>query len=245
MTSKESSFRRAMSIALAEAIQHLYEHPEIVERMSVAARERVVKNFTWDHFRTRLLIAYERAMEMKQSGVIRREHSPHSAQAHRRSRSDDAGDRRGAGEISASQYLVSRFITARANCCRRFRGIDRTFVVRGKLSDVATWFHTARRKLRLLPRFYAQRSLRLPHSPVSRAQKRITADYPRARGATAAKQLTTFCRICNVGLMHTVDYHLGLLRAARHSTSRPANCSSKFPRRALQHATEASRRRHK
>ncbi len=51
--------------SLAEAIQHLYNHPEIVERMSLAARERVVKNFTWDHFRTRLLIAYQRAMEMK------------------------------------------------------------------------------------------------------------------------------------------------------------------------------------
>src|SRR3954454_5820127 len=50
---------------LAEAILHLYEHPEIVEKMSVAARERVVRNFTWDHFRTRLLLAYERAMEMK------------------------------------------------------------------------------------------------------------------------------------------------------------------------------------
>ncbi len=50
--------------ALAEAIQHLYDHPEIVERMSLAARQRVVENFTWDHFRTRLLVAYERAMQM-------------------------------------------------------------------------------------------------------------------------------------------------------------------------------------
>jgi glycosyltransferase involved in cell wall biosynthesis len=50
---------------LAEAILHLYEHPEIVQRMSIAARERVVKNFTWDHYRTRLLIAYQRAMAMK------------------------------------------------------------------------------------------------------------------------------------------------------------------------------------
>jgi hypothetical protein len=32
--------------------------------MSVAARKRVVDNFTWDHFRTRLLIAYEKAMKM-------------------------------------------------------------------------------------------------------------------------------------------------------------------------------------
>ncbi len=54
--------------ALAEAIQHLYDHPEIVERMGVAARQRVVENFTWDHFRERLLGAYERAMGMGRSG---------------------------------------------------------------------------------------------------------------------------------------------------------------------------------
>jgi glycosyltransferase involved in cell wall biosynthesis len=50
--------------AIAEALQHLYEHPEIVERMGAAARKRVVENFTWDHFRTRLLGAYEAAMQM-------------------------------------------------------------------------------------------------------------------------------------------------------------------------------------
>ena len=50
--------------ALAAAIQQLYDHPEIVERMSLAARERVVENFTWDHFRARLLDAYELAMQM-------------------------------------------------------------------------------------------------------------------------------------------------------------------------------------
>jgi glycosyltransferase involved in cell wall biosynthesis len=47
---------------LATAILELYRHPEMVERMSVAARRRVVENFTWDHFRTRLLGAYKRAM---------------------------------------------------------------------------------------------------------------------------------------------------------------------------------------
>ncbi len=52
--------------ALADAILHLYDHPEIVDRMSLAARERVVENFTWDHFRARLLVAYERAMGMRQ-----------------------------------------------------------------------------------------------------------------------------------------------------------------------------------
>ncbi len=50
--------------ALAAAIRHLYDHPEIVARMSVTARRRVVENFTWDHFRERLLGAYELAMTM-------------------------------------------------------------------------------------------------------------------------------------------------------------------------------------
>ncbi|MEO6872418.1 MAG: glycosyltransferase family 4 protein [Chthoniobacterales bacterium] len=50
--------------AIAAAIQHLYDHPEIVARMSLAARERVVENFTWDHFRARLLEAYSVALEM-------------------------------------------------------------------------------------------------------------------------------------------------------------------------------------
>jgi glycosyltransferase involved in cell wall biosynthesis len=50
--------------AIAEALQHLYEHPEIAERMGAAARNRVVEHFTWDHFRTRLLAAYEAAMQM-------------------------------------------------------------------------------------------------------------------------------------------------------------------------------------
>jgi glycosyltransferase involved in cell wall biosynthesis len=49
---------------LATAILQLYRHPEMVERMSAAARRRVVENFTWDHFRTRLLGAYELALRM-------------------------------------------------------------------------------------------------------------------------------------------------------------------------------------
>jgi glycosyltransferase involved in cell wall biosynthesis len=53
--------------ALAAAIQQLYDHPEMVERMSLAARERVVENFTWDHFRARLLDAYELAMQMSRT----------------------------------------------------------------------------------------------------------------------------------------------------------------------------------
>ena len=48
--------------AIAAALEHFQRHPEIVERMGNAARRRVVENFTWDHFRTRLLDAYEVAM---------------------------------------------------------------------------------------------------------------------------------------------------------------------------------------
>ena len=50
--------------AIAAAIEHLYRHPEIVESMSAAARQRVVENFTWDHYRSRLLGAYERAIQL-------------------------------------------------------------------------------------------------------------------------------------------------------------------------------------
>jgi glycosyltransferase involved in cell wall biosynthesis len=51
--------------SIAAAIEHLYRHPEVVERMSTAARRRIVENFTWDHFRARLLGAYETVMQMK------------------------------------------------------------------------------------------------------------------------------------------------------------------------------------
>jgi glycosyltransferase involved in cell wall biosynthesis len=49
--------------AIAAALEHLHHHPEVVERMGSAARQRVVDNFTWDHFRARLLDAYEVAMQ--------------------------------------------------------------------------------------------------------------------------------------------------------------------------------------
>jgi glycosyltransferase involved in cell wall biosynthesis len=49
--------------AIAAALEHLYRHPEIAERMGNAARQRVVENFTWDHYRTRLLGAYTAAMQ--------------------------------------------------------------------------------------------------------------------------------------------------------------------------------------
>ncbi|MGI8437743.1 MAG: glycosyltransferase family 4 protein [Chthoniobacterales bacterium] len=50
--------------AIAAAIEYLYHHPEIVAAMGAAARQRVVENFTWDHFRARLLGGYDRAMRL-------------------------------------------------------------------------------------------------------------------------------------------------------------------------------------
>jgi len=55
--------------AIAAAIEHLYRHPEIVASMSAAARQRAVENFTWDHYRTRLLGAYERAIQLCSGGL--------------------------------------------------------------------------------------------------------------------------------------------------------------------------------
>jgi glycosyltransferase involved in cell wall biosynthesis len=49
---------------IASALEYFYRHPEIAARMGAAARTRVVENFTWDHYRTRLLDAYETAMQM-------------------------------------------------------------------------------------------------------------------------------------------------------------------------------------
>jgi glycosyltransferase involved in cell wall biosynthesis len=48
--------------AIAAAIEQLYRNPDLVEQMGKAARRRVVENFTWDHYRTRLLGAYATAV---------------------------------------------------------------------------------------------------------------------------------------------------------------------------------------
>lgn len=44
--------------ALASAIQLLYDRPELVRKYGAAGRERVLEQFTWDHFRDRVLAAY-------------------------------------------------------------------------------------------------------------------------------------------------------------------------------------------
>ena len=49
--------------ALAAAIQFLYDRPDLVRRYGAAGRERVLEQFTWDHFRERVLAAYRFAMD--------------------------------------------------------------------------------------------------------------------------------------------------------------------------------------
>ena len=48
--------------ALAAAIQRLFADRDLCARLGAAGRERVVENFTWEHFRARLLEAYSVAM---------------------------------------------------------------------------------------------------------------------------------------------------------------------------------------
>ncbi len=50
------------SDALAAAIERLYRDPDLRARMGAAGRARVLEQFTWAHFRHRLLAAYRRAL---------------------------------------------------------------------------------------------------------------------------------------------------------------------------------------
>jgi glycosyltransferase involved in cell wall biosynthesis len=59
--------------ALAGAIRLLYDRPDLVRRYGAAGRERVLAQFTWDHFRARVLDAYRLAMH--RASESRRVHS--------------------------------------------------------------------------------------------------------------------------------------------------------------------------
>jgi len=48
--------------ALSEAIKQLHADQDLARRFGAAGRKRVVENFTWEHFRERLLNAYDRAL---------------------------------------------------------------------------------------------------------------------------------------------------------------------------------------
>ncbi len=49
--------------ALAEAILHLYNNRDLCAQLGAAGRQRAVENFTWAHFRERLMEAYRTLLE--------------------------------------------------------------------------------------------------------------------------------------------------------------------------------------
>jgi glycosyltransferase involved in cell wall biosynthesis len=53
--------------ALCDAILKLYRSPELVRRLGVNGRNRVVESFTWEHFRQRLREAYRTAMRLNRT----------------------------------------------------------------------------------------------------------------------------------------------------------------------------------
>jgi heptosyltransferase III len=99
------------------------------------------------------------------------------------------------------------------------RGVDRTFVARGKISDAASWFTVARRRYEYCLDFTRNdRSAFL--TLLSGARKRITMDHPKQRAKLRSLSYNTLVE-CPIGLMHTVDYHLGLLEPLGIRTAEP------------------------
>lgn len=89
-------------------------------------------------------------------------------------------------------------------------GIDKVFVVRGKTDDAFDWIALS------LGRFdYCLDFTRNDRSAfltfLSGARKRITSDHPKLRTKMRAKSYNEFVE-APVGFLHTVDYHLGLLK---------------------------------
>ena len=89
-------------------------------------------------------------------------------------------------------------------------GIDKVFVVRGKADDALDWIGLT------LTRFdYCLDFTRNDRSSfltlLSRARKRITSDHPNLRTKFRARSYNEFVE-SPVRFLHTVDYHLALLK---------------------------------
>ncbi len=89
-------------------------------------------------------------------------------------------------------------------------GIDKVFVVRGKADDALDWIALAWGKFDYCLDFTRNdRSSFL--TLLSQAQKRITSDHPNLRTKIRARSYNQFVE-SPVRLLHTVDYHLALLK---------------------------------
>jgi predicted lipopolysaccharide heptosyltransferase III len=89
-------------------------------------------------------------------------------------------------------------------------GIDKVFVVRGKADDALDWLALAWGKFDYCLDFTRNdRSSFL--TLLSQARKRITSDHPNLRTKMRARSYNEFVE-SSVRLLHTVDYHLALLK---------------------------------
>ena len=89
-------------------------------------------------------------------------------------------------------------------------GIDRALIAKGRINSAAHWFTVARRKYQYCLDFTRNdRSAFLTF--LSGARKRITSDHPKLRTKMRAKSYNEFVD-APVGSLHTVDYHLSLLK---------------------------------
>jgi predicted lipopolysaccharide heptosyltransferase III len=90
-------------------------------------------------------------------------------------------------------------------------GIDKVFTVRGKTDDAFDWLALSLGKFDYCLDFTRNdRSSFLTF--LSGARKRITSDHPNLRTKLRARSYNEFVE-APVGDLHTVDYHLGLLKA--------------------------------
>jgi len=89
-------------------------------------------------------------------------------------------------------------------------GVDKVFVVRGKAGDALDWVALAWGKFDYCLDFTRNdRSSFL--TLLSQARKRITSDHPNLRSKVRARSYNEFVE-SPVRLLHTVDYHLALLK---------------------------------
>src|SRR4051812_8326659 len=90
-------------------------------------------------------------------------------------------------------------------------GIDKVFEVRGKTDDALDWIALSLGKFDYCFDFTRNdRSSFLTF--LSGARKRITSDHPNLRTKLRARSYNEFVE-APVGFLHTVDYHLALLKA--------------------------------
>src|SRR5436190_4556866 len=89
-------------------------------------------------------------------------------------------------------------------------GVDKVFVVRGKADDALDWLALAWGKFEYCLDFTRNdRSSFL--TLLSRARRRITSDHPNLRTKIRARSYNEFVE-SPVRFLHTVDYHLALLK---------------------------------